>query len=60
MSTLNEKLVVLDISDNSVSIYNLKESESTTDTETLLTSRGHDIDNCSMMYCTGNVNIHIE
>jgi hypothetical protein len=44
-----ERLVVLDYSDSSVSVYeNPKDIENT---ETLLREYGHNIDECSFMFC---------
>lgn len=44
-----EKLVVMDSSDSSVTIYsNPDESK---DTETLLREYGHNLDECSFMFC---------
>ena len=43
-----ERLVVMDFSDNSVSVYTNPED---TDTETLLREYGHNIDECSYMFC---------
>ena len=43
-----ERLVVMDFSDSSVSVYTNPEDE---DTETLLRELGHNIDECSVMFC---------
>ena len=44
-----EKLVVLDYSNSSISVYeNPKDIENT---ETLLREYGHNIDECSFMFC---------
>ena len=43
-----EKLVVMDFSDSSVSVYTNPEDK---DTETLLRELGHNIDECSVMFC---------
>lgn len=43
-----ERLVVMDYSDNSVTIY---ENPGHDDTEELLKERGHNIDECSVMFC---------
>lgn len=53
-----EKLVVLDYCDGSVNIYNIKESNNQ-DTEELLKSLGHRLDDCCIMW-TNNLTIHIE
>lgn len=44
-----ERLVVMDYSDSSVTVYNNPDSEK--DTETLLREYGHNIDECSYMFC---------
>lgn len=51
-----ERLVVMDFSDNSVSVYTNPEDK---DTETLLREYGHNIDECSVMFCE-NVTIRLE
>ena len=43
-----ERLVVMDFSDSSVSLYTNPEDK---DTESLLRERGHNIDECSVMFC---------
>ena len=43
-----ERLVVMDFSDSSVSVYTNPEDK---DTETLLRELGHNIDECSVMFC---------
>ena len=43
-----ERLVVMDFSDSSVSVYTNPEDK---DTEALLRERGHNIDECSVMFC---------
>lgn len=43
-----ERLVVMDFSDSSISVYTNPEDK---DTETLLKELGHDIDECSVMFC---------
>ena len=43
-----ERLVVMDFSDSSVTIYENPEDKST---EELLKERGHNIDECSFMFC---------
>jgi hypothetical protein len=43
-----ERLVVMDFSDSSVSVYTDPEDK---DTETLLRELGHNIDECSVMFC---------
>ena len=43
-----ERLVVMDFSDSSVSIYTNPEDK---DTEALLRDYGHNIDECSVMFC---------
>ena len=43
-----ERLVVMDFSDSSVSVYTNPEDK---DTETLLRGYGHNIDECSVMFC---------
>lgn len=43
-----ERLVVMDFSDSSVTIYENPEDKST---EELLEERGHNIDECSVMFC---------
>ena len=51
-----EKLVVMDYSDSSISIYpNPKEY---LDSETLLSEYGHNINECSFMFCE-NVTINL-
>lgn len=45
-----EKLVVMDLSDSSVNVYTNPEDK---DTETLLQEYGHNIDDCSIMFCEG-------
>ena len=50
-----ERLVVMDFSDNSVSVYTNPEDK---DTETLLREFGHNIDECSVMFCeSGTINL---
>lgn len=51
-----EKLVVMDFSDNSITIYSNPEDK---DTETLLKERGHNPDECSVMFCE-NVSINLK
>ena len=51
-----ERLVVMDFSDNSVNIYTNLEDK---DTETLLREYGHNIDDCSIMFCE-NVTINLK
>lgn len=53
-----EKLVVMDYSDGSINIYNVKESD-IQDIEELLKSFGHRLDDCCYMW-TNNLTIHIE
>ncbi len=43
-----ERLVVMDYSDSSVTIYENPEDKST---EKLLKELGHDINNCHVMFC---------
>ena len=43
-----ERLVVMDFSDSSVNVYTNPEDK---DTETLLRELGHNIDECSVMFC---------
>lgn len=43
-----ERLVVMDFSDSSVSVYTNPEDK---DTEALLRDYGHNIDECSVMFC---------
>ena len=43
-----ERLVVMDFSDSSVNVYTNPEDE---DTEALLKKYGHNIDECSVMFC---------
>ena len=43
-----ERLVVMDFSDSSVTVYSNPEDK---DTETLLRELGHNIDECSVMFC---------
>ena len=43
-----ERLVVMDFSDSSVSVYTNPKDE---DTETLLRELGHNIDDCCVMFC---------
>ena len=43
-----ERLVVMDFSDSSVNVYTNPEDK---DTETLLKKYGHNIDECSVMFC---------
>ncbi len=43
-----ERLVVMDFSDSSVSVYTNPKDK---DTETLLRELGHNIDDCSVMFC---------
>ena len=43
-----ERLVVMDFSDSSVTVYTNPEDK---DTETLLKSLGHNPDDCSVMFC---------
>lgn len=43
-----ERLVVMDFSDSSVTIYENPEDKST---EELLKERGHNIDECSVIFC---------
>ena len=43
-----ERLVVMDFSDSSVNVYTNPEDK---DTETLLRECGHNIDECSVMFC---------
>lgn len=43
-----ERLVVMDYSDSSVNIYENPEDKTT---EELLEERGHNIDECSVMFC---------
>ena len=43
-----ERLVVMDFSDSSVSVYTNPEDK---DTESLLKEYGHNIDECSVMFC---------
>lgn len=44
-----ERLVVMDFSDSSVTVYN--NPDESKDTETLLREYGHNIDECSVMFC---------
>ena len=44
-----EKLVVMDFSDSSVTVYTNPPEDK--DTETLLRELGHNIDECSVMFC---------
>lgn len=51
-----EKLIVMDYSDSSISVYvNPKEN---VDSETLLSEYGHNINECSFMFCE-NVTIRL-
>ena len=43
-----ESLVVMDFSDRSVNVYTNAEDK---DTEALLRERGHNIDECRVMFC---------
>ena len=43
-----ERLVVMDFSDSSINVYTNPENK---DTETLLREYGHNIDECSYMFC---------
>lgn len=43
-----ERLVVMDFSDSSVSVYTNPKDK---DTETLLREYGHNSDECSVMFC---------
>lgn len=45
-----ERLVVMDYSDSSVNIYNINNSDNR-DTESILSDLGHNIDDCSVMWC---------
>lgn len=51
---MKEKLVVMDYSDNSVTIYNNIDSDAST--EDLLKERGHNLENCIVMF-TDNLSI---
>lgn len=44
-----ERLVVMDFSDSSVTVYN--DPDESKDTETLLMEYGHNPDECSVMLC---------
>ena len=44
-----ERLVVMDFSDSSVTVYN--NPDESKDTETLLREYRHNFDECSYMYC---------
>ena len=44
-----ERLVVMDFSDSSVTVYSNPDENK--DTEALLRERGHNIDECSVMFC---------
>ena len=52
-----ERLVVMDYSDSSINIYENPEDNKTT--EELLEERGHNIDECSVMFCE-SVNIKLK
>ncbi len=52
-----ERLVVMDFSDSSVTIY--ENPDENKDTETLLKEYGHNIEECSVMFCE-NVTINLK
>lgn len=54
-----EKLVVMDFSDSSVNIYSINDSDDRTP-EDILTELGHNIDDCSTMWCNGDISVNIK
>ena len=52
-----ERLVVMDFSDSSVTVYTNPPEDK--DTESLLRDYGHNIDECSVMFCE-NVTINLK
>lgn len=54
-----EKLVVMDFSDSSISVYSVNDSDDRTP-EDILTELGHNMDDCSIMWCESDIRINIK
>lgn len=54
-----EKLIVMDYSDSSINIYKINNSDDRDD-ESILSDLGHNIDECSYMWCENDLRINIE